>query len=77
MITVCKKIWVEKTKENIRFVDGMEHVLEIPLDANGNMTVPATEPILSEFFCKQLFDNVYAYEEKSLDKDSKKQYGIK
>ena len=72
MITVCKKIWVEKTKENIRFVDGMEHVLEIPLDGNGNMTVPATEPSLSEFFCKQLFDNVYAYEEKSLDKDSKK-----
>ena len=73
MITVCKKIWVEKTDDDIRFVDGVEHTLAIPLDNKGNIADNINLPSwFSEFFCKQLFDNVYAYEEKSLDKDSKK-----
>ena len=65
MIAVCKKIWVEKTEDEIRFIDGAENVLAIPLESDGNIMTGVGNLIFSDFFCKQLFDNVYSYEKKS------------
>jgi len=63
MITISRKIWIEKDENRLRFTDGGSNVLELPI-IKGKVQCDLTIPVINDFFVVNMFSDISAREDK-------------